>query len=103
VRGRGAEIALPPPLNLGELPLTDGLEILLVDLGEPNDILIAHDDRRPTIHHRTHGELRLEGHANLPHENQVEWRVQRDCDFRSDGHTTARERKHDWLLSFVLR
>src|SRR6516162_2194161 len=98
-----AEIALPPPLDLGELLLTDGLEILLVDPGKPNDILIANDDWRAAIHHGTHGEFRLERHTNLPDENQVEWRVQRDCDLGGDGYATAREREYNRLPIFVLR
>jgi hypothetical protein len=83
--------------------LTDGLEILLADPGKPNDILIAHDDRRGTIDDSTHGEFRLERHTNLSHDKEVEWCVQRDCDLRSDRHATAREREHDRLLIFVLR
>src|SRR6516225_7624194 len=98
-----AEIALPPLLDLSQLAVTDGLEILLVDPGKPNDILIANDDWRAAIHHGTHGEFRLERHTNLPDENQVEWCVQRECDLRGDRDATAGKREHDRPLIFVLR
>ena len=80
-----AEIALSPPLDLGQLAVADRLEIVLVDTGEPNDVLIAHDDRRATIDDSTHGEFRLVRHTDLSHENQVERRVQRAATSAATG------------------
>ena len=68
---------------------------------KPNDILVAHDDRCATINDGTHGQLRLERHADLAHQDQIEQRIERGGDFGRNGHATARKRENNWLLILI--
>src|SRR5271166_6856700 len=72
-----AQLALAPPLDLGELTIADRIEFWLVDACKPNDILVAHYQRFVAIHDGTHGQLGLIRHAYFSHQDQVKWRVQR--------------------------
>src|SRR6516162_3646831 len=84
------QIALTAPLDLGELAVTDDLEIRFIDPGKPNDAFIAHDEWRATIYDSTHRQLRLKGHADLADQNEIERRVECSRYLRCHGNAAAR-------------
>ncbi|RXH34468.1 hypothetical protein XH94_28450 [Bradyrhizobium zhanjiangense] len=93
-----SQIALTPPLYLGNLLAALGLEIGFADASEPNDIIIAHHDRCATIYDGTHCQLVLERDADLANDDEIERRMQRGCDLSCHGHATPRERQNGWVL-----
>src|SRR5262245_10881692 len=96
-----ATITPTAALDLGKLTIAHRLEILLIDAGEPNDLLIAHDERCAAVDDCPHGQLRLHWHADLTHQNEIERRLQGCRRLGGDCDTAARQRQHDRALAFV--
>jgi len=98
-----AQIALTSPFDFGEFAVANGLKFGLVDTCQPNHVLVAHDDRSAAIDDGAHGKLRLDGHADLTHQDQIEWRVERGGHLGRNGDTAARQRQDHRVLIYMLR
>ena len=77
-----AEITAPAPPDLRKLALANFRERSRRYAREPDDVLIAHDQRVRAVDHRAHRELRLIGNADLAHEAEVEGRIEDARDLR---------------------
>jgi hypothetical protein len=81
---------VPPALDLGKLRSRTALSGL-VDADEADHLLIADDDRRAAVDHRSHGQFGLRWHADLSHQDEVDWRLELGRDLRGDGNAAARQ------------
>src|SRR5665811_2569751 len=96
-----AEVEFASPFDRGELLVASSVKFLLAHASETDHVFITHDHRLPAIDDRAYGELWLNRHANLAHQDQVVRRVEFGCDLRRDRHTAARQVQHDRPLSLV--
>ena len=85
-----AQIAPAAPLDFGKFGVANGLEVGFRDGGLANDVLVAHDNGRAAVDDRAHRQFRLERHADLAHQNQIERGVERRGDLRRDRDAAAR-------------
>ena len=76
-----------PTFELGSLPSLDHRQLGLAE-ARRFDHLGVHD-ARPVLADRPHGQLRVERHAELAHEDDVKWRVERQGDLEGYRHTAA--------------
>ncbi len=90
--GRRAE-PVRPLLDDPALALGHGGELHLADVQGLHDLVV--DDGHPTLADGAHGELRLEGHAQLAHDDDVERSAEGGRDLGRDGHAAARQPEHD--------
>jgi hypothetical protein len=87
--------------DFGKFPVNYGLKREFVYARQPNDIFIAHDNRRTAIDNGAHGQFGLPGHADFAHENKIELRVERCRDFRDNWNATARQSQDHGVLILV--
>ena len=90
-----AEIALAPSLDLGKLLVADDVKFLGGDAANLDHVGIANDTRRFAIGDGTHGQFRLDGHADLAHQQKVKRSIQGLGRFGRNRHSSAREREHN--------
>jgi hypothetical protein len=95
-----SQVFLAPAFDLQKLAVTDLCEFPLADAGEAHHIVIAHDVRICAIDHGAHGEFGLHRHADFADQDQVQGRVQRSRNFRSDRYPAAWQRQDDDLAAF---
>jgi len=95
------QLESPPTLDFGELSVTGRAELGVTDACQPDDDLIAHDERRAAIDHRTHGQIRLRRNADLAQQDQVEWRVEGGRDLGGHRNAASWQREDHGLLSPV--
>ncbi len=89
--GTTSEIPFAPAPDFSKLRIADTIELRCGDSHQPNDLLIADNERTWAIYHRAHGKLRLGGNADLTHNEQIERCVERTGNFRSYRQATARQ------------
>ena len=70
-------------------------------LRQPDDLVV--DDAHPVLADGPHRELRLLRHSELPDQDHVEGRLERNGNFERDRHTAPREREHDEACPRYLR
>src|SRR5205814_10070541 len=80
------------PFELYSLPLLDRGELVIGDTGECLDAVV--DDAHAVFADSAHGELGLEGHSELPHDDDVEWSIERPSDLERDGHAPPAQAQH---------
>ena len=79
--------AQSPTVELDSLASLDHRELCLADTGGFDHLGV--DDARPVFADRPHGQLRFERHAELAYEDDVEWRVEGQCDLQGHRDTAA--------------
>ena len=82
-------------LELGAFPLLDRIEVEPNEPGRPDDVHVV--DPHASLPHRCHGELRLERHAQLPDDDDVQRRTEVTGDLERHGHATARKSEDDGI------
>ena len=83
-------------LELGALTGLDHHELVRGHLGDLQDVRIQ--DAHALFPDRAHTQLRLERHAELANDHDVEWCVEGASHFERDGHTAAGECQHHGML-----
>jgi hypothetical protein len=96
-----AQVAVALPIDFGEFGIASGFKRSFVNTNVLNDVFIAHRDRAAAVDNRTHCQFRLEGHADLAHEDQIDRRLERLSNLRRDSNSTARQREDRRLLLLV--
>ena len=97
------QIALMPALYLGQFAVADSLKRGFVDICQLNHFLIAHNDRCGAIDNGPHGQLGLNGYADLAEPGSSRAGLEYGSNLRRDTDTAAREREKHRLLILVAR
>ena len=90
-----ADIELAAPTQFSEFLIPCPIELVLRHAGHPNDILVSDNDRIGAVHHGASCEFRLPGYADLPHQQQLQRRIEGPGHSRSDGHPAPRQGEHE--------
>src|SRR5271166_5257357 len=98
-----AQILPPPPFDLGEFPIADGLELRLANAGVLNHVFVSHNERDIAIDDGAHGEFGLKGYADLAHQDEIERRIESARNLSRHGNAAARQCKDGRLLIPVPR
>ncbi|MEY9166110.1 hypothetical protein ABIE78_004229 [Sinorhizobium fredii] len=98
---RGRRSIEAAAFDVGELPLTDGVELGVRNPGKADRLLVA-DDRRPAaVDDRAHGEFRLPRDADLAHQQEIERSAELARNLHRSGHASAGQGQYDGLLPAV--
>ena len=80
------------PLQLDTLPTFDRVDVDDVEAGGSQHLLV--DDTHPSLADGSHGELRLEGHPQFAHDDDVERGAESLRHLEGHGHPAARKAEH---------
>jgi hypothetical protein len=98
-----AEISSAAPLDLGQLGIPRGVEFGLTDAGDPDHVIVAHDNGDGTVDYGAHRQFRLRRNAELADQDQIQRGVECGCDFGGNRYTAARQREDNRVLILVAR
>jgi hypothetical protein len=83
--------------DLVSFALFGALDFVVLQTDAANDVVVQH--AHAALAHRAEGELGVPRHAELAHDQHVEWSMQRLCYFVGHGHTAARQAEYERVVA----